>query len=204
MYQLSLKYVVLVLGLTLCLLSCSTPPEGSSVRLEPSSVTLEPGETQEVSVVVYGVEDLAGIEFHIVFNAEAVEVVDADPSTEGVQISDGGFLSADFVAQNQADNSTGTIDYAVARMAPNETANGDGSLAVITFRAREGGGDAMVELQDVLLANSDGLPIEIDVVSAEAGPDAAGGGLGCASAPAIVVGAVAVAFLPRKRHEAML
>jgi hypothetical protein len=203
MHQLSLRYVVVALtGLCLVFnpLSDVVQQADANIALEPSTLSLEGGETGEVAVVVYDVTDLAGAEFHLTFDADAVEVVDADPSTEGAQIADGGFLSADFVAQNQADNSAGTIDYAVARMAPNAPANGDGRLAVITFQARDGGGDAAVVLQDVLLADSDGLPIETVIISTGPDPGDGGGGSGCTSAPAIAVGAVALYFLSRKRH----
>ncbi|HEY77309.1 MAG TPA: hypothetical protein G4O00_14225, partial [Thermoflexia bacterium] len=69
---------------------------GTVVRLEPEALTLQPGETGEVIVRIEGVTDLAGAEVHLEYDADLLEVVDADPGTEGVQIGHGGFLAADF------------------------------------------------------------------------------------------------------------
>jgi hypothetical protein len=137
---------------------------GTVVRLEPEALTLQPGETGEVIVRIEGVTDLAGAEVHLEYDADLLEVVDADPGTEGVQIGHGGFLAADFVVQNQVDLQAGRIDYAVAQMPPHEPVSGGGPLATVVLRAR-GEGEGAVVLQTVLLADSSGnaIPTEVAV-----------------------------------------
>jgi hypothetical protein len=161
MYRLSLILTVLLAGL-LPLAACASPATTveteaaeaqavAAVRLDPAALSLE------------NVTDLAGAEVHLSFDPDVVEVVDADPDEEGIQIAHGGFLDADFVAQNRADPSTGRIDYAVARMPPHEPADGSGPLAVITLRL-VGSGEAVLTLQDVLLADPEGYPIPVETV----------------------------------------
>jgi hypothetical protein len=173
MYRLSLILTVLLAGL-LPLAACASPATTveteaaeaqavAAVRLDPAALSLDEGELAEVRVLVENVTDLAGAEVHLSFDPDVVEVVDADPDEEGIQIAHGGFLDADFVAQNRADPSTGRIDYAVARMPPHEPADGSGPLAVITLRL-VGSGEAVLTLQDVLLADPEGYPIPVETV----------------------------------------
>lgn len=108
---------------------------GAVVRVDPASATATVGQTLSVSIKVDNVSNMAGAEIHLSFNASVLEVVDADSATAGVQIANGGMLSADFVAQNTADNAAGTIDFAIAQM--NKPAvNGSGTLATISFKAK--------------------------------------------------------------------
>ena len=62
------------------------------------------GQTAPLSVAVTDVQDLYGMELHLRFDPAVVQVADADPGKDGIQVAAGDFLSADFVAQNQADN----------------------------------------------------------------------------------------------------
>jgi len=135
---------------------------GATIRLEPSTLSLRPGETGEVAIWVEGVTDLAGAEVHLSYDADLLEVVDADPGEEGAQIAHGGFLPADFIAQNRVDLQAGQIDYAVARMPPHEPVDGEGPLATVTLRAK-GEGEGMLALQTVILADSNGNPIPVEV-----------------------------------------
>ncbi|MBN1178496.1 MAG: hypothetical protein JXD18_04755 [Anaerolineae bacterium] len=202
MYQLPLTHIALCLSSLLLMISPLRVASegGASVRLDPPVLDLNAGETAEFSVLVYDVVDLAGAEVHLAFDPAVVEVVDADPQTDGVQIADGDFLAADLVAQNEVDVSSGVINYAVARMPPNAPANGSGRLAVITLRAVTGGEPVALVLQDVLLADPDGLPIPIletdDVPADEAAPSTTS----CLPLGAVSLGAVALCLRSRRRQ----
>jgi|GEM_PF-1336376 len=139
--------------------------EGAVIRLEPVELTLAPGETGEIAVMVEGVAQLAGAEIHLSYDPGPVEVVDEDPHEDGVQIAHGGFLAADFVALNKADNQAGSLDYAVARMPPHAPASGSGTLAIIRLRG-VGSGRSKLSIRQVLLADPDGFPIPVRVESA--------------------------------------
>ncbi len=165
MHQLSVRRWIPVLVIALLALPMAAAAQGSAtVRVEPTVLTLRPGEEGTVRIRIEGVEDLAGAEIHLTYDADVLEVVDADAQMEGLQIAHGDLLAADFIAQNAADPQTGRIDYAVARMPPHTPATGDGVLAVITVRAK-GEGEGTLVLRDVLLANSEGYPIPAEVAS---------------------------------------
>lgn len=131
-----------------------------TVRLDPPSLALQPGERGEVQVWVDGVTDLAGAEVHLAYDPALVKVVDADPETEGIQIAHGGFLPADFVAVNRAVPEEGRIDYAAALMPPHEPARGSGPLVVITLEGVSPG-ETTLTIREVLLANPEGYPIPL-------------------------------------------
>ncbi len=87
--RLSLQVLTLVV-----LLSASfTPAMAAStiVAVSPAAGAVNVGETLVVNVTVADVTALFGAEFHLTFDAGKLEVVDADPATDGVQIALGSF-----------------------------------------------------------------------------------------------------------------
>ncbi len=139
--------------------------QGARVWLDPQVLQVAQGDTTTLDIRVEGVTGLAGAEVHLAFDPALVEVVDADPSTEGVQIAHGGFLSPDFVVQNRADASKGTVDYAIACMPLDKAVSGSGVLARITFRGLAKG-ESTVTISSVLLADRDGGTIVAETGSA--------------------------------------
>jgi len=89
-----------------------------------------------------------------------VEVVDDDPVAPGVQIAPGTCPSPDFVVENSADNTTGTINYGVASLSPSPPCNGSGVIASITFHALVPG-TSPVHFSSWLLSDTDGVPIPV-------------------------------------------
>jgi hypothetical protein len=110
--------LVATLALLLVALLLSGPLTGTGSAQEGAVVRLEPLPGQEgagaiaVAIHIENATRLYGAEVHLAFDPARLEVQDADPDTEGVQIQAGDFPSPDFVVQNQADNVKGTIDYA--------------------------------------------------------------------------------------------
>lgn len=129
---------------------------GTVVRVAPATQTLNVGETREVTIAIENVNNLYGIELVITFDPTIVEVVDANPSKAGVQVSAGGFLSPDFEALNTVAN--GKIDYALTQIAPNNPVSGSGLLIRITFKGNNAGTSALM-LNTVLLADQNGSAI---------------------------------------------
>ena len=103
---------------------------GTQVRFEPEASTIGVGETREVAVVIENVTNLAGVEIYIVFDPTVVEVVDADPDKEGVQVARGELLGPGFEI-NQV--SEGMIEY-ILTVLDQEPASGNGEVIRITFR----------------------------------------------------------------------
>ena len=128
------------------------------VKISPATGSVVAGQTVAINVSIEGAANLYGAEVHITFDPALLEVIDADGGTDGVQIGHGGFLSPNFVAQNQANNATGGIDYAISQMPPKTGVNGNGALATITFRGKAAGTSA-VNITTALLADPNGAQI---------------------------------------------
>jgi len=150
--------------------------EGVTVRPDPLSLQIGTGSTGAVDILVEDVTDLYALEFEITFDPAMVEVVDADPDKEGVQIEAGDFLSPDWLLNNTADNDAGTIAFALCQINPSPPQSGDGVLAIITWRSK-GAGTSPLHFAHLLLAAPGGVEIpasaedgQIAVMSAGAPP----------------------------------
>jgi hypothetical protein len=167
MQQLSINkriccFLLILLGFWVLLMNVlPTAAQGARVWLDPATLELSPGNEGDLDIRVEDVTELAGAEVHLAFDPALLEVVDVDPSTDGLQIAHGDFLSPDFVAQNIADPTTGTVDYAIACIPLDKAVSGSGVLARITFRALDGG-QTLVETRSVLLADKQKQPIAVD------------------------------------------
>ena len=169
-YSQRLRPLFIVLALLLVLLTQPAllhafPPQNPELAPEAAAITLWPpnGEIQgcedfDVQIWINDVADLYGADVRLTFDPALVEVVDADGGASGVQIADGGFLQNIFTAVNEADNTLGTIEYAVTQLNPQPPANGSGVLAVITFRAKAVGSSPLA-FTFAQLANRDGEEI---------------------------------------------
>lgn len=134
---------------------------GTVVRVEPETLSTQVNSNLNLAVKVDNITNLAAIELHLSFNPNVLEVV---------QITNGGFVAADFIAQNVFDNATGTIDYAIAQL-NRSPAQGSGTLLNITFRAKANG-TSLVALRStqaapsgLLLSDSNGLSIQASWVN---------------------------------------
>ncbi len=159
----------LALLLVALLLSClltgtGSAQEGATVRLEPLPGQ-EEADAVTVAIRIENATRLYGAEVHLAFDPARLEVQDADPDKEGVQIQAGDFPSPDFVVQNQADNTRGTIDYAVTQVAPREAVDGSGILATVTVKDKDMGTSSLTFVR-AKLADPDGQEIPSQTVTA--------------------------------------
>lgn len=128
---------------------------GTVVKVDPAAATAQVNDTVNVAIKVDNVANLTAAELHLSFNPAVLEVM---------QLSNGGFVVADFTAQNTFDNAAGTIDYAVAQI-NRPPANGSGALLNITFRAKANGVSPVnfrgtqAAPTGVILADPNGMPI---------------------------------------------
>jgi len=213
MQQLSMKmktqlchFVLVLFGCWAIILWIAPPGFGLGPRmwLDPETLDLAPGDVATVEIHVDDVFQLAGVEVHLTFDPALLEVVDADPSSEGTQIAHGDFLSPDFVVQNTASSAKGTVDYAIASMQLDEAASGSGVLARITFHALAEG-ETRITISGALLADMEGRPIEVETGSSVAvisrpGPSAGVWTLIGLVAAAVVAGSIAVAWNAIREH----
>jgi hypothetical protein len=198
---LALLFVALLLSGPLT--GTGSAQEGAMVRLEPLPGQEEAGAIA-VAIHIENATRLYGAEVHLAFDAARLEVQDADPDTEGVQIQAGDFPSPDFVVQNQADNVKGTIDYAATQLAPREAVDGSGVLATVTVKGKDKGTSSLTFV-GAKLADPDGQEIPSQTVDGrvEIAATAVSGGMNSGlligAAVAVVLVIVVVAFLALKR-----
>ena len=136
----------------------ATTMGGTDVRVVPASQEIEEGGTTTADIFIDNVAGLWGAEIQLQFDPTLVQVQDADPDADGVQIEAGSFLSSDAVAENKVDNGAGIVNYAVTQMAPREPVNGSGLLATITFQGVSQGNSDLT-LSVVKLSTNQGQPI---------------------------------------------
>ena len=129
------------------------------LSVTPPTLKVRVGERTTVDLTIEQVSQLYGAEVHLRFDPSVLEVVDADPAVEGVQIEPGTFPIPDFVVQNLADNRTGTIDYASTQLPPNKPGEGKGVVARVTFQAKTAA-VSPVQFEQFLLADTQGGSIK--------------------------------------------
>jgi len=136
------------------------------VGIDPAWQSAGPEGTTEVAIRIENVTRLYGVEVHLTFDPNHLEIQDADPDKPGVQLQTGTFPAPDFVVQNQADNLQGTIDYAVSQLAPREAVDGGGVLATIAVKTK-GEGSSRLPFIGAKLANPDGQQIPVQTLDGE-------------------------------------
>jgi hypothetical protein len=139
-------------------LGVSPTPPTARVVIIPASVIVPVGVSTTVDIRILGVVDLYGAEVHLTFDPSYVRVVDADPGMSGVQISLGDFPYPDYAPVNWADNSAGTIDYALTQLPFRPSVNGDGVMGRITFETVSDG-ISPVHFVQALLSDPNGIQI---------------------------------------------
>jgi hypothetical protein len=114
--------------------------DGNAVlAFAPPALGLMPNTQGTVNILVENVQDLFGLEFQLAFDPDIIEIIDADPEEEGIQIKPAVWWKDGFVAVNQVDNRSGRIDFAATLLRPALSASGNLAVAAIPFVARKTG-----------------------------------------------------------------
>jgi hypothetical protein len=165
--------VILFLAL-LSALPASAQGQTAVVRSDPVVLEVSPGQVATLTIILANAQDVYGIDVRATFDPQIVEVVDADPARDGVQLTPGTFPQPDFVARNSADNAAGTLRYALTQVNPTAPATGTGVVFTVSFRGKTPG-EATLALGPVEMADRRGqaLPVTaeagtIKVIAAEA------------------------------------
>ena len=135
------------------------------IRLQPSTLPLNVGDITVIEIRIDNVTALYAVDIQLTFDPTILQVVDADPGQDGVQIQPGDFLTSDFVIDNEADNATGDIFYAITQLGATPPVSGSGLLASITIQAVAAGTSVQNFTVVQLVTFSDGNPVEIPVTS---------------------------------------
>lgn len=162
---LPLRRMIIALTVVMLLLplsraeACDQPPRRALVRITPEQTILRRGQTRTLAVRVQRVHDLYGVDIIVTFDPQVIEVVDADPTKEGVQITQGEFLDPGFTVYNTADNQRGEIRFTMTQLNPSEAKKGNGVLFYITIRGKQIG-RTRITITKAEMATRDGEYIE--------------------------------------------
>lgn len=146
----------------------SSPPGDTVVRFTPSSLEIRlDGGSQSMNVEVAEVDNLQGFSFEAEFDPQVVNVLDANPDQDGVQIEIGEQFSnmSPFVALNVVTQTetVGLINLAVT-WTGQSAFSGSATMATITWTPSVPGSAELPAASDVTLAkvklsDPDGMPI---------------------------------------------
>jgi LysM repeat protein len=128
--------------------------QGTIVRFQPPTVTLNITDLTDLEIRIDNVSDLITADVTIQFNPAVLQVQDAnsDPN-DGLQIQLGNFPSPEFVARNEVTNTQGTIIYTVTDLDPFQPVSGNGLMATIRFEA-VALGSSEIKITEAILINS--------------------------------------------------
>jgi hypothetical protein len=170
-------YVTLwaALGLAVWPVSAQTAPV--IVRVSPASVQVAAGETVDIAVEAFEVQNLYAFDVTLAFDPQVVEAVDVDPGQPGIQVAQGLFLDPGFAVINAADNAAGSVHFVMTQLNPSEPKSGTGALIVVKLRGKKAGSSSALTVQNQVLARRDGSTVasstatgQVEVVSGTAPP----------------------------------
>lgn len=124
----------------------ATPGAAPTLRFQPGSLTLKPGETSTVGIVVENVADLASIPLLLQYNPAVISVE---------EIRHGGFLSADSQESivQRIDQPHGQAIISATRAPNTPGVNGTGTVVGVVIKALAPG-DSMLSIVQVNAKNS--------------------------------------------------
>ena len=105
-----------------------------------------PGKPFKVDLLIKDIQPVYGVELALRFDPDILEVIDADTEEPDIQVEAGKFFDIrqnHFVLQNKANNTEGAIGYAMSLLNPAPAAQGEGTLARITFKGKTTGKTAI-------------------------------------------------------------
>jgi hypothetical protein len=143
------------------------------IRFDPSALELRPDTPGAVNVRVDDVQNLYGLEIQLAFDPDIIEVIDADPEAEGVQIKPAGWWKDGFVAVNQVDNGSGRIDFAATLLRPAQAVSGNQVVATVAFVIGKTG-TSMLRVESAILSTRNAETIAYTQQAGEIGVNESG------------------------------
>lgn len=145
---------------------------GTIVHPDPATIDVGQGQIETINIVIDNAQAAYGIDVRAKFDPNVIEVVDADPDTDGVQMTPGTFIKPDFIVRNSADNQQGTLQYVVTQVNPSPPATGSGVILSLQVRGKTLGAHTALSITSLEIADRLGhtLPAQmqdaaVDVVA---------------------------------------
>lgn len=151
-----MKYLAVI-----CVVAGSLVPhaEAGTILLEPSAVTVDPGQSFSLNVNGIGLTDLYAFQLDIVFTPGLLSVTD---TTEGPFLSSG---ETTVFVPGAIDNVTGTISFLANTLVSSAPGvNGSGTLATLHLLALSPGTTTMT-LSNVVLLDSTLAEISVSTIN---------------------------------------
>ncbi len=135
---------------------------GPTVSVLPATQRIGVNETVVVEIRAANITDLFAADIQLRFDPAILQVQDADPNKDGVQVQPGNFPSPDFVATNEVDTATGLINYVFTQLTSGPV-SGSGLLFSVTFQGIAQG-VSNLNLENVQLITPDVEPMPVTPV----------------------------------------
>jgi len=164
MLKARLKKIFVLLIMALFLFTLSAQGQGMTEFGVFEAVEIAPGEPIQVPVNIRNVRDMYAIDFTLKFDPNIVQVVDADPSIDGIQSALGDFLDPGLLLFNNANNELGTIHFVMSQYNPSKPKSGDGIILIVSFIG-VAEGESPLLIDNVTLSSGQATEIEVQVVN---------------------------------------
>lgn len=160
----------LALGLLLTLIIQQTviaqTPDTIGLRIVPQTIQVSNNDSVELTLEVDEVTNLYAVDIELTYDPAIIEIIDADSTTEGVQVSPGTVFAGQqfFTAENYV--SEGVIRFAGTLIAPERPFAGQGSLLRIEGQT-VGFGQTALNFSRAILVDNTNQAISLDTQSGE-------------------------------------
>lgn len=136
-----------------------------ALRFWPGFTFLPVGHATDIQVRAMSFASLYGCDIEIRYDPTALAVQDADPNTEGIQVTVGEvFVSGEsFVGLNSVDSDAGIIRFAATLVRPAPPIHGSATLMRVRFTALRPG-PTMIRFGQVILVDVDTQTIDARLV----------------------------------------
>lgn len=154
--------VLVGLGFPSAALSQAPSP---ALRFWPGFAFLPVGYATDVQVRATSFASLYGCEIEIRYDPTALAVQDADPNTDGIQITVGEVFASgeSFVGMNSVDPQAGVIRFAATLVRPAPAIHGNATLMRVRFTALRPG-PTMIRFSRVILVDVDAQTLDARLV----------------------------------------
>lgn len=129
-------------------------------KADASTIGAEP---VRVSIFVSTEARVYGAQLHLGFDSTLIEIRDADPSADGIQLEPGPAFPPrkSYVAVNRVDNALGTADFVATLLSPAPPLQGEIEIASFEVVGKAAG-TAKLDLMKALLADDNARPIAVE------------------------------------------
>lgn len=136
------------------------------VRPEWPTLEVGAGQIESLRLVLENAHDVYGIDVRATFDPAVIEIVDADPDSEGVQMMPGHFPQPDFLVRNTGDNAAGTLQYVATQVNPTPPANGKGLIFSVHLRGKTLDRQSVFTVEFVDIVDREGRKLSVRSQSA--------------------------------------